>query len=196
MIQLIPFQTRVTLSLYMGAFLLFITLFLIDKDPTFFEIIGVFAKVVGIFTVLLTLVITWAWRLVWMQFPKLNTQLFPDLNGDWNITIHWLREGKSGEVHAKAKIEQTLISLKMEVYSEDSDSETLLAKPKRGVDSLRPLLYYVYRVTPKQKNGVVQASYEGTAILLLDPYSLEKLGGNYFTNQLSKGRFELVRTTC
>jgi hypothetical protein len=37
----------------------------------------------------------------------------------------------------------------MEVRSVKSDSQTLMAQPKKDQESGRPILYYVYLVTPK-----------------------------------------------
>lgn len=64
--------------------------------------------------------------------PFLNRLLFPDLNGQWGMTIHWQRKEDKGIAKATAHIKQDLLKISMEVDSEDSDSITLLAKPKRS----------------------------------------------------------------
>ena len=83
--------------------------------------------------------------------------------------------------------------MSMEVRSQDSDSETLIAKPKKDPESGRPLLYYVYRVVPKQTTIEPRQSYEGAAILKFDETEDEFLSGNYFTSKRTSGRFMLKR---
>lgn len=97
---------------------------------------------------------------------------------------------KSGEVWAAATIKQDFLKLSMEVHSRDSDSETLLAQPKRDAESGRPLLYYIYRVIPKRTQGKNQVPYDRAAILKLLPTDHVGLQGNYFTDAKARGHFE------
>ncbi|WP_321853400.1 Cap15 family cyclic dinucleotide receptor domain-containing protein [Paraburkholderia tropica] len=142
---------------------------------------------------LLIIMISAAWRKVWQRFPKLNMWLFPDLNGSWAMTIHWQGPDKEGEVNALAVIKQDFIRMSMEVTSDRSESETLMAHPKKDPESGRPLLYYVYRVVPKMIDGESTHSYEGAAILKFSDNGAGQLSGNYFTSQKTKGRFSLTR---
>jgi hypothetical protein len=135
------------------------------------------------------------WKKIWLYFPSLNKILFPDLNGQWDMIIHWNWDGRSGTTNAKAYIQQNFLTMSMEMVSNESDSETLLAKPKKDPESGRPILYYVYRNIPKHINGVQKPPYEGAAILKLDHTDLNCLKGNYFTNSSSSGHYELVRTS-
>lgn len=135
------------------------------------------------------------WKKIWFHFPSLNKVMFPDLNGQWDMIIHWNWDGKSGTTNAKAYIQQNFLTMSMEMVSNESDSETLLAKPKKDPESGRPILYYVYRNIPKHINGVQKNPYEGAAILKLDHTDLNRLKGNYFTNSSSSGHYELVRTS-
>jgi hypothetical protein len=134
------------------------------------------------------------WTRLWNKFPILNDLLFPNLNGTWKMVVHWEWEDKTGTAHAKAVIKQNFLKLGMDVEAEDSDSQTLLAKPKKDSETGRAELYYVFLATPKHKLGASQqAPYKGTAILKL---SLEKDGllqGNYFTSRKTAGYYELTR---
>lgn len=139
------------------------------------------------------------WRKLWAAFPILNTMLFPDLNGEWRMKIHWSGVNERGEsvngtVNATANIEQNLLRLSMEVESRDSDSETLMTKPKKDPESGRPILYYVYRVIPKRTNATAGLSYEGAAILKFDVGTKQRLAGNYFTSRMRQGYFTLDRS--
>ena len=109
------------------------------------------------------------------------------------MRIHWQKADNNGVVRANALIKQDLLRISMEVSSEDSDSETLMAYPKKDPESGRPVLYYVYRVVPKNIKADAGASYEGAAILKLSNLGLNKLSGNYFTSRRSMGYFELTR---
>jgi hypothetical protein len=142
--------------------------------------------------------IFFGWRKLWAKFPRLNNILFPDLNGKWEMKIHWNGIGPEGVKldgikDAEATIKQNFIHLSIEVNSDDSESETLMTKPKKDGESGRPILYYVYRNIPKQRNGDCSTPYDGAAILKLDPNSLTYLRGNYFTGRQTYGFFELTK---
>jgi hypothetical protein len=140
---------------------------------------------------ILIILISFAWRYIWRKFPKLNTWLFPDLNGSWAMMIHWQGSDNEGEVSARAEIKQNFIRMSMEVISDRSESETLMAHPKKDPESGRPLLYYVYRVVPKRVDSESSHSYEGAAILKFSNNG--ELSGNYFTSQKTRGHFTLTR---
>lgn len=133
------------------------------------------------------------WKWLWAKLPILNTFLFPDLNGRWKMIIHWVGPQADGTVSAIATIRQNFLHISMEVTSDGSDSETLMARPKKDPESGRPLLYYVYRVVPKQKNAEAGSSYEGAAILKFNSEQSHCLSGNYFTSRKTVGHFVLQR---
>jgi len=82
----------------------------------------------------------------------------------------------------------------MDVEAEGSDSQTLVAKPKRDEETGRAVLYYVFLTTPKHKaNFDVEAPYRGTAILKLSLKGKRILNGNYFTSRKTVGHYELTR---
>jgi len=136
---------------------------------------------------------TLGWRWLWRTFPALNHILFPDLNGEWEMAIHWSSEKSKGIAYATAYIKQDFLNMSMEVISEDSESNTLLAKPKKDPESGRPILYYIYRNTPKKKDGNKNTPYDGTAVLKLDHNDFNSLKGNYYTDRLTHGHYELKR---
>ncbi|MBR1225217.1 hypothetical protein JQ600_09835 [Bradyrhizobium sp. AUGA SZCCT0176] len=117
------------------------------------------------------------WKRIWSLFPVLNNLIFPDLNGAWKMKIHWQGTDTSGVVPARAQIKQDFLRISMEVYSRDSDSETLIALARRDPESGRPTLYYVYRVVPKKVSLDAGPSYEGSAILKLSDVGHNRLSG-------------------
>jgi len=133
------------------------------------------------------------WRRLWRCIPALNHLLFPDIGGKWKIEIHWQRRGQEGVVDGEATVKQDFVRISMEVRSLKSDSQTLIAQPKKDPESGRPLLYYVYLVTPKAKGGDSGAPYHGAAILKFFETGGGELSGNYWTSQNTSGHFQLSR---
>lgn len=144
--------------------------------------------------VFLLAVFYFGWQKLWAKWPKLNGLLFPNLNGVWNMEIHWERDGESGVSKAVAIIRQDFLKVGMDVEAEDSDSQTLIALPKKDPETGRPLLYYVFLTTPKHKAGVENPGpYKGAAILKVGIDNGGLLRGNYFTSRKSAGHYELRR---
>ncbi|ODS22316.1 hypothetical protein AB835_14865 [Candidatus Endobugula sertula] len=144
--------------------------------------------------ILLLGMIYFGWEKLWSKYPILNELLFPNLNGTWQMVIHWEWEGKKGTSNATAVIKQNFLKIGMDVEAEDSDSETLLAKPKKDSETGRAELYYVFLTTPKHKTGdSSQSPYKGAAILKLSLEGNKRLKGNYFTSRKTVGHYELTR---
>ena len=131
------------------------------------------------------------WRTLWRLLPWLGRALFPDVNGEWDMTIHWRRDGDLGVVAAIANVKQDFWRMSMEVRSPGSDSQTLSIQPKRDAESGHPMLHYLYRVTPHAIGAANRPPYNGAAILRLD--GDQAMQGNYWTSSPSIGHFSLTR---
>lgn len=165
----------------------------IVPDVSAWSLIRVVFAVSIVLDAALFVAVHFLWRWVWGKIPILNTLIFPDLNGQWRMEIHWTDPEKKGIVEAMATIRQNFLHISMEVSSGGSDSETLVAIPKKDPESGRPILYYVYRVIPKMKEGKDETSYKGAAILKFEADQFHSLRGNYFTDRKTTGYFELQR---
>ena len=163
------------------------------EEPSFWSSAGIAVSGATVLNLLLLLMIYVGWKWLWSCFPILNRLVFPNINGSWRMLIHWQKVDNSGTIQAKAIIKQDLLRISMEVFSRDSDSETLIAYPRRDAESGRPILYYVYRVIPKNINPDPGPSYEGAAILKLSNSGMNELSGNYFTSRQTNGHFRLTR---
>ncbi len=152
-----------------------------------------FSSVLTAFTLLILLVGYVGWRWFWQLVPVLEN-IYPDLNGSWDLVISWNRQNKSGEVLAKAIIKQNLFRISMEVEAPDSDSRTLSAVPKKDAESGRAALHYIYLVTPHAKPNSSSTPYHGAAILALSGEAPQRLSGNYWTSHKSDGRLSLTRS--
>lgn len=144
-------------------------------------------------SILLLVIFRFGWKWLWKAIPSLNTILFPNLDGNWKMTIHFESDGHKRTVLADAVIKQDFVSISMEVDSADSNSITLIAQPKKDKESGTPNLYYVYQVEPKNGDLTSRNPYKGSAILRYCRRNGEKLEGNYFTSRNTFGRFELTR---
>ncbi|AQQ67571.1 hypothetical protein Mag101_07880 [Microbulbifer agarilyticus] len=165
-----------------------------DEATSFFNAITIATSGSIFLNLLLFIIFYMAWEKLWNKYPILNHLLFPNLNGKWEMLIHWEWEGKRGVSHARAVIKQSFLTLGMDVEAEDSDSQTLLAKPKRDSETGRAELYYVFLTTPKNKGSAgAQEPYKGTAILKLSLQDDGQLQGNYFTSRKTVGHYELTR---
>jgi hypothetical protein len=163
------------------------------NEPTLWSSVGIaFSRATALNLALLLMVYV-GWKWLWSSFPILNTLIFPNISGSWKMLIHWQKADGNGITRASAVIKQDLLRISMEVSSKDSDSETLMAHPKRDPESGRPMLYYVYRVVPKNIDPDAGQAYEGSAILKLSNTGINELSGNYFTSRQTKGYFELTR---
>ncbi|WP_125181591.1 Cap15 family cyclic dinucleotide receptor domain-containing protein [Thiohalobacter thiocyanaticus] len=145
----------------------------------------------GIINIFLIGFVYVGWEYLWRRFPILNQILYPNLNGVWEMKIYWQWGDKTGESVGTAHIKQNFLRLSMEVVAQDSESETLMAKPKKDPESGRPMLFYMYRSIPKHGNGTDTQTFDGAAILKIHHLDNGKLYGNYFTNRSTKGHFEL-----
>ncbi|HHW2588834.1 TPA: hypothetical protein ACUUDZ_004768 [Pseudomonas aeruginosa] len=175
------------------ALLIVLALFLFNPEISASALLRVVLGGAGALELFLLVSAHFFWRKLWAKFPILNELLFPDLNGNWKMKIHWSQNGKEGIVDAKASIKQNLVSLSMEVCSAGSDSETIVVKTSKDSVSGRPVIFYFYRVIPKNIGGEPSLPYEGASTLKLFTEENEILRGNYFTNRDTKGRFELTR---
>ena len=142
----------------------------------------------------LTLVISFVfgWRYVWKLIPKLSDILFPDINGEWDVEIHYIRNNKSEVKRAKAYIKQSFLKISMEVITNESESETLTVQPQKNSESGRFGLFYIFRNTPNSTREPKRLPYIGTAILKSDPAKKSLLEGNYFTDSNTQGTFKIM----
>lgn len=144
-------------------------------------------------TIALLFVVYIGWKWIWKKFPILNTLLFPNLEGNWNMIINFVNNGIPGNVTATARIKQDFLKLSMEVESSGSDSRTLLAQPMKDPQSGRPFLYYMYEVEPKGIARNTISPYSGTAVLRYSTEPVDRLTGNYYTSVGTHGHFALTR---
>lgn len=185
MLNLFPIIKIITTiaTLYAFFILLIFSLFNIS-------IIKVFTFSLGI-ELIIILIFYFGWRKIWKKFTYFNNY-FPDLNGEWQVDIKWIRGDKEGIKKGIIHIKQSLLNISMELETDESESSTLVVIPKKDQESGRVILYYIYENTPQFKQTNID-SHKGTAILKLSLKNSDTLSGNYFTDRQTKGTLILKR---
>jgi hypothetical protein len=197
MLSLLPIH-RVAAAIavsYTAAIVVVLSIFCATTPaPSLREIVSIVFAGATILQFALLACFTFGWKIIWRIIPGFNNWLFPNLNGEWEMTIHWRSSVDDfGEIPAKAFIRQNFLRISLEVSSKNSDSETLVAVPKRDPESGRPILHYQYRVIPKNLDGKFSQTYLGAAILKFTNSVPDELHGNYFTSVRTDGHFVMKR---
>jgi hypothetical protein len=131
-------------------------------------------------------------RRIWQLLKRVNSSLFPDLNGTWEGEI--VTESDL-IIPVRALIRQTLLETQINIHTETSKSLTLETTP--AIESGQPKLYYIYRSFPKNPNW---STYTGSTIFDVrtdngqSPGVLE-LSGYYFTDRKTNGRIRLQQVS-
>lgn len=131
----------------------------------------------------------------WSYIPGFKERIFPEIAGSWQGHIHYVRDGAPQAKAAMLHVHQTLFSVRLLLETDESESETLVARPERDPDFSRFKLFYIYE--NKRKEGVQEAGriYRGTAFIVLEPGRPNALSGAYFTEQGTVGSLEFARLT-
>ena len=195
MINLLPIGKLISLIAVLYAVLSCLIFWaMYDESTSFITAISTAVGGSTLLNILLLMLFSFGWEYIWKLCPALNKALFPNLNGAWDMVIHYEYEGKKGTSNAKAVIKQNFLKIGMDVEAKDSDSQTLMAKPKKDTETGRAELYYIFLTTPKDKGSIKsKAPYKGAAILKLNIECDQKLEGNYFTDRETCGYYELTR---
>jgi len=81
----------------------------------------------------------------------------------------------------------------MELFTDESESETLVIQPKKNPDSGRLYFYYIYKNTPIDNGENRLKPHIGTAILKILANNNDILEGNYFTDRNTQGFLKFIR---
>lgn len=130
-------------------------------------------------------------RRMWKLLKKVDSSLFPDLNGSWEGEI---TTEDDISIPARALIKQNLLETQLIIHTKTSKTTTLETTP--STESGEPKLYYIYRSLPKDPNW---GTYTGSTIFDIrstevDTKKVLELSGYYFTDRKSRGRIRLQQT--
>lgn len=134
------------------------------------------------------------WRKLWQWVPKLGEWVFPDLNGEWDIEVHWEYDGRKGVAAGAATIRQSFLSFSILVTTDKSASHTLALSVRKDSESDQKILYYVFRVEPSSTSGPKGLPYRGAAVLrMFDKSHDDCIKGRYWTERPTLGDYVLRR---
>lgn len=187
MISLYPLQKII--GVFAGIYTVLLVLIFSIKGESIS--IGTAFKYAGIYELIIFILLSFLWKYIWKKIPILNEWIFPDLNGNWNVEIYWKRDDILGIKKGIVNIKQDFLKLSMELFTDESESETLVVQPKKHPESGRLHLYYIYRNTPKSNTQL--DPHIGSALLKLSPNNMSELEGNYFTDRNTKGVLKFTR---
>jgi len=163
-------------------------------DIAAFRILSIAISGGTILQLILYLCVYFLWEKLWEYIPSLNTLIFPNLNGSWDMRISYLKDDKTlVTIRSRAVIKQNLLDISIETESDDSHSITIVAIPKKEPGSQTPGIYYTYRVIPDASKYDDRPSYLGSAHLRYTTTGFTILKGNYYTDRKTKGTFEMLK---
>lgn len=144
------------------------------------------------------------WQWAWARWPKLNTWIFPNLNGTWEtetrtnfdvIARHHpdFRDVDpdtfKNPIHGKFKIVQDLFHISIRFDSSDgySTSKTMIVEPQKNLQTGEFSLTYVYRNDTQNPKKSDEQFHFGAAYLEIS-HDFKTMSGRYWTNRnASKG---------
>lgn len=142
----------------------------------------------------LLFIFTFGWKILWRWFPFLGNVIFPDLNGEWDIDVHWKYKDQQGIAVGTATVRQDFLSFSIMVRTDQSSSHTLALSVRKDPESKQPILYYFFRVEPEADSGPDGLPYRGAAMLrFFDDDHDNCIKGRYWTERPTAGRYVLRR---
>lgn len=122
----------------------------------------------------------WLWS--WRGFRKIGLIDFPDLRGRWTGELHSSFHEMKIPIAAALEIKQTATSIVVNLYTEQSQSTSIVATFKTDPDGVDGL-HYIYENKPapaSQEQNMHR--HDGHAHLRYFP-DIRKLQGGYFTSR-------------
>ena len=123
----------------------------------------------------------------------------PDLRGAWKVTIRpaWVDPStseKKNAVEGYAQIDQTALSFRMRLFTDDSRSETFAFSIDEIDGEFR--LTVAYENRPRMEHRPrIGTSHQGSAIYRFRGYKPAKVNGEYWTERANVGEIELRNRT-
>lgn len=150
--------------------------------------------VLGVITALVTLFERWMWRWKWFHPWFVST---PNLNGSYKGAIEPLSElaKKSGgreQIEAYLSIHQTLSTITVRLYTEESESISVCSDLRSSEDN-HWALRYTYENVPDQKVRGRSPIHFGGVSLAIDGEGYTRLRGGYWTDRLTNGVLQFER---
>lgn len=125
----------------------------------------------------------WAWGI----FKRLGLIATPDLRGRWMGELRSSHDEMAAPVTAALEIRQTASSVLINLYTEQSQSSSIVAN--FGLDADRQYaLRYAYENRPRRSSPESMQTHQGYALLRYHP-EVRELRGNYFTSTRDRNTY-------
>ena len=122
----------------------------------------------------------------WQYIPFQKT---PKLMGNYTGNIEYNYNGVSGEKETSVIIKQTLLTVKVQLVTDEVISNTILGDIVQ--ENGEYVLYYTYIKNPKSKYSEENPIQYGTCRFVIN--EKDKLVGTYWTSRKTIGDIELKR---
>lgn len=164
------------------ALALFTIRYLIWNFNSLYDFIGAAGEVISITIVIMGLYSGFLWR--YNPLEKM-----PKLMGLYEGIIEYSYNGTLAKKDTFVKIRQTLLSIKVQITTNEITSNTIVANLIEENEEY--VLYYTYITNPKSKYSKKNPIQHGTCRLILS--AKDCLTGNYWTSRQTIGDIELKR---
>lgn len=179
--------SRIQLSALLAAAALLWALALVIQgvavSPAWFR---PFSLVLAALVLLVTIVDRWAWRLRFLQPWLVHV---PDLRGTWCAEIR-SSNPKQDSLTGYMVIRQTLSSISLRLFTEESASEILASRVLKADDGTFSIAG-VYRNTPRLSVRDRSPVHHGGLLLAVSGDPAASLYGQYWTDRSSQGEISL-----
>lgn len=162
------------------ALALFAIRYLIWNFNSLYDFIGAAGEVISFTIVIMGLYSGFLWR--YNPLEKI-----PKLMGDYEGVIEYSYNGTVVKKDTFVKIRQTLLSIKVQITTNEITSNTIVANLVEENEEY--ILYYTYITNPKSKYSKKNPIQHGTCRLILS--NKDCLIGNYWTSRRTTGDIEL-----
>jgi hypothetical protein len=135
----------------------------------------------------------WVWA--WPGVSLLSRQ--PDLRGTWKGVIQSTWQGDErasglGVIHAYITISQTFTGLRLRLFTQESQSVTLMAL-LTGASDEHHVLSALYQNKPRQLVRTHSSIHHGGLLLEVGGERFDRLSGSYWTDRQTGGEIEFHR---
>lgn len=164
------------------ALILFVLRYLIWKFSSLYDFIGAAGEVISVTLFIMGLYCSCLWK--YNPFEKT-----PKLIGTYNGIIEYNFDGKDSRKNVVVVIRQTLLSIKIQIKTNEITSNTIVGNLVEEMDEY--ILYYTYITNPKSKYSKLNPIQYGTCRLATS--NPNNLVGVYWTSRQTIGDIELKR---
>lgn len=145
-----------------------------------YQLFGYAGEAIAITAVIMWIFNNWAWR--WIIINAVTGRK-PILSKKYQGTITYNRDGQLYSKNATMEIEQTYLTIKLKLWTDESQSNALWA----SIENIHneDQLIYCYINEPRAELQDTSSIHYGTALLRIS--QRDSITGNYYSSRLTRG---------